>query len=83
MPSQQCQVKWTNKKNRVTINLRDSHSSLPSLEMSLCVHSVCQCGKQRSSKEVRDQLMKIVDRKSIVGKNKGKYYLNLNSVEAI
>ena len=39
--------------------------------------------ERQNHKEVRDQVMNIVEGKQIIGKNKGKYYLNLNSVEAI
>ena len=47
--------------------------------------SVCpQClSVRKAKKHLRDQLMNIVEGKQIVGNNKGKYYLNLNSVEAI
>ena len=54
------------------------------------MHSVCQCGKQRSTKEVRDKVMDILEDnemeigdKPTFGNKNAKYCLNLNSVDVI
>ena len=84
------------KETKITNSLllpSDSYGSAPSLELvvSVCVHSVCSCGKQRSSEELRDKLVNILEERMLengdemlhVENKKQKYYLNLNSVDVI
>lgn len=40
--------------------------SLSSLQLLVCVHSVCQCGKERSTREVRSKLLEIFEKREII-----------------
>ena len=47
-----------------------SAPSLSSLQMLVCVHSVCQCDRENSTREIREKLVDILGNREIMGKNK-------------